>query len=65
MRLGRGILAPMSKNAPSDPKNILEAIQPAGGDDLPAVTELFAEVGATGFTAVSNVSGLGHGGFFL
>ncbi len=34
-----------------------------GGDDLPAVTELFAEVGATGFTAVSNVSGLGHGGF--
>jgi nitrogen regulatory protein PII len=34
-----------------------------GGEDAAAVTDLFAEVGATGFTAVSNVSGLGHGGY--
>lgn len=34
-----------------------------GGDDAAAVTDLFAAVGATGFTAVSNVSGLGHGGY--
>jgi nitrogen regulatory protein PII len=34
-----------------------------GGDDAPVVMQLFSEVGATGFTAVSNVSGLGHGGF--
>jgi hypothetical protein len=32
------------------------------GDDVPAVTELFGEVGARGFTAVPNVSGLGHSG---
>ena len=32
------------------------------GEDVAAVTGLFAEVGATGFTAVSNVSGLGHSG---
>ena len=34
----------------------------ANGDDVVAVTGLFAEVGARGFTAVSNVSGLGHSG---
>lgn len=32
------------------------------GEDVAAATELFAEVGARGFTAVSNVSGLGHSG---
>lgn len=32
------------------------------GEDVSAATELFAEVGARGFTAVSNVSGLGHSG---
>ena len=32
------------------------------GDDVAAVTGLFTEVGARGFTAVSNVSGLGHSG---
>ena len=34
----------------------------ANGDDVAAVTGLFTEVGARGFTAVSNVSGLGHSG---
>jgi nitrogen regulatory protein PII len=34
-----------------------------GGEESKAVAELFAEVGATGFTAVSNVSGLGHDGY--
>ena len=34
-----------------------------GGEDAPSVADLFAEVGATGFTAVSNVSGLGHDGY--
>lgn len=34
-----------------------------GGEDVPVVAELFSEVGATGFTAVSNVSGLGHSGY--
>ncbi len=34
-----------------------------GGDDIEVATELFAEVGATGFTAVPNVSGLGHHGY--
>jgi nitrogen regulatory protein PII len=34
-----------------------------GGEDSAAVAELFAEVGATGFTALANVSGLGHGGY--
>lgn len=34
-----------------------------GGEDASAVADLFTEVGATGFTAVSNVSGLGHGGY--
>ncbi len=33
------------------------------GDDVALLAELFAEVGATGFTAVSNVSGLGHSGY--
>jgi nitrogen regulatory protein PII len=34
-----------------------------GGEDASVVTDLFSEVGATGFTAVSNVSGLGHSGY--
>ena len=34
-----------------------------GGDDVAVATELFAEAGATGFTAVPNVSGLGHHGY--
>ena len=34
-----------------------------GGEDVSLVTDLFSEVGATGFTAVSNVSGLGHSGY--
>lgn len=32
------------------------------GENVAAVTELFLEVGARGFTAVSNVSGFGHSG---
>lgn len=34
-----------------------------GGEDVPVVTDLFVDAGATGFTAVSNVSGLGHSGY--
>lgn len=34
-----------------------------GGEDVAVVTELFSEVGALGFTVVSNVSGLGHSGY--
>ena len=30
------------------------------GEDISVVADLFSEVGATGFTAASNVSGLGH-----
>ncbi|WP_276963836.1 P-II family nitrogen regulator [Ferrimicrobium acidiphilum] len=33
------------------------------GEDVPLVTELLSKVGATGFTVVSNVSGLGHSGY--
>ena len=33
------------------------------GADAPLVEQLVAQSGATGFTAVSNVSGLGHGGY--
>ncbi len=32
------------------------------GEDVALATDLFAEAGARGFTAVSNVSGLGHRG---
>ena len=34
-----------------------------GGEDVPVVRELFAQAGVTGWTSVSNVSGLGHDGF--
>jgi nitrogen regulatory protein PII len=34
-----------------------------GGEEVPVLTELLSEVGATGFTVVSNVSGLGHSGY--
>lgn len=33
------------------------------GDDVHGVTEQFERCGATGFTVISNVSGLGHGGY--
>ena len=33
------------------------------GKDAPAVRELIGSVGATGFTSLSGVSGLGHHGF--
>ena len=33
------------------------------GSDAPAVRELIQSVGATGFTSLSGVSGLGHGGY--
>lgn len=34
-----------------------------GGEDVAVVSSLISDVGATGFTVVPNVSGLGHGGF--
>lgn len=33
-----------------------------GGDQIPAVRDLFLEAGATGYTGVSGVSGFGHHG---
>ena len=33
------------------------------GDEAPAVRELIRSVGATGFTSLSGVSGLGHHGY--
>ena len=33
------------------------------GADAPAVREMIQSVGATGFTSLSGVSGLGHGGY--
>jgi nitrogen regulatory protein PII len=33
------------------------------GGDVPAVRDLIEASGATGFTSVSGVSGLGHGGY--
>ena len=33
------------------------------GDEAPAVRDLIRSVGATGFTSVSGVSGLGHHGY--
>ncbi len=32
------------------------------GEDVPTVRQVFAAADATGWTSVSNVSGLGHGG---
>jgi nitrogen regulatory protein PII len=32
------------------------------GDDVPAVRDLFLDAGATGYTAVTGLSGFGHGG---
>ena len=34
-----------------------------GGDDVPAVRDLFTQAGVTGWTGIDNVSGLGHGGY--
>lgn len=33
------------------------------GEDIPAVRDLFGQAGVTGWTSLSNVSGLGHDGF--
>lgn len=33
------------------------------GDDLPALREVFTAAGATGYTGIANVSGVGHHGF--
>ena len=33
------------------------------GDDIPAVRDLFGQAGVTGWTSLSNVSGLGHSGY--
>lgn len=33
------------------------------GEDVPAVSSLLDQAGATGYTSVSNVSGLGHHGY--
>jgi nitrogen regulatory protein PII len=33
------------------------------GEDIPAVRDLFEQAGVTGWTGLSNVSGVGHGGF--
>lgn len=33
------------------------------GDDLPALREVLTAAGATGYTSVANVSGVGHHGF--
>lgn len=33
------------------------------GEDVPAVTDLLTASGASGYTVLSGVSGLGHGGF--
>lgn len=33
------------------------------GEDVPALRELVAAAGVTGFTMVSGVAGLGHGGY--
>ena len=34
-----------------------------GGEDVAVVREIFSQAGVTGWTSVSNVSGLGHDGF--
>jgi len=39
----------------------IEVVVP--GSDAPAVRELIQSVGATGYTSLSGVSGLGHGGY--
>lgn len=33
------------------------------GEDLPVLSEVFAAAGATGYTSIANVSGVGHHGF--
>ena len=49
---GRHGLAPMTK---------VEIV--VGGEDVPAVEEVFAAAGVRGFTGVPGVSGLGHDGY--
>ncbi len=48
--------------APTLTKMIKIEVVVAGGD-APAVRELIQSVGATGFTSLSGVSGLGHNGY--
>lgn len=48
---GRARLTPMTR---------IEVV--VAGEDAGSVKDLFVSAEATGFTAVSNVSGLGHGG---
>jgi nitrogen regulatory protein PII len=50
--MGRERLTPMTR---------VEVV--VAGEDAPAVQDLFTAAEATGFTTVSNVSGLGHGGY--
>ncbi len=50
--MSRAGMAPMTK---------VEVV--VAGTDAPHVQELFTQAGVTGYTAVSNVSGLGHGGY--
>ena len=50
--MGRERLTPMTR---------IEVV--VSGEDAPAVKDLFTAAQATGFTTVSNVSGLGHGGY--
>lgn len=33
------------------------------GEDLPALRDVFTTAGATGYTSIANVSGVGHHGF--
>jgi nitrogen regulatory protein PII len=50
--MGRERLTPMTK---------VEVV--VAGEDAAAVQDLFTAAEATGFTTMSNVSGLGHGGY--
>jgi nitrogen regulatory protein PII len=50
--MGRERLTPMTR---------VEVV--VAGEDAVAVQDLFTAAAATGFTTVSNVSGLGHGGY--
>lgn len=52
----------MTSLAPTLTKMIKIEVVVAGGD-APAVRDLIRSVGATGFTSLSGVSGLGHHGY--
>lgn len=51
----------MTSRARLTPMTKIEVV--VTGEDAGSVRDLFTAADATGFTAVSNVSGLGHGGF--